>query len=176
MLKRNFIIFAFSFTVLFFQACDTQRKIPIDNELQKIFYLQKTNYQQLANEIINDGILRIKRHHTGQLEISPKLENASVVSKYDNFFRDLNIHSVNIAFQKGLEQVQEISFYHYRSGYVGGGEGKGIVCVLKEMDMRVVDNLDVYQVLDNAANPPKSGERIYSLLDDNWYLFYEYFD
>ncbi len=70
-------------------------------------------------------------------------------------------------------------FYHYSSGFVFGGESKGIIFTTEKLDEEyVVDSIDTFLQKNwhRIDGKIKNGDIYYSKIKENWYIFYDYFD
>lgn len=150
--------------------------IPTDKELKNNFYESRIDYELIAKEVLRKNIRRIELHNNGSLEVIPNTIDVSKDEVYKKLFREkFAIDLLGASYKQGTDnEITEISFYQYRSGFVFGGDDKGIVYFVGDQLPVTTDSLDVFGKVHNKF--PPSGQRIYKKLDGRWYLFYEYFD
>lgn len=151
--------------------------IPSDQEIAENFYQNLSAYEWAAQDVLANGrIERIELGENSRLEVMGDTLEQQKAESYKHLFRDkFSIDLLDTDYKKDrYGEIGEVSFYHYRAGFVFGGDDKGIVYFVEGEPSPIVSSLDIYGKIKNKF--PPSGQRIYKKLDGQWYLFYDYFD
>ena len=164
----------------FLLACNkVESNLPSDDLLQNVFLAKSPDFEEIKSVVLNNKVYRLALRK-GELDMLP--ENILDKNNKDKILKllknNLDIDLVSIKFKKGsYDSINEVSFYSFRSGYVGGGQNKGVAYLVNGVDEALlVNDLDVYRQERWQKDALVSGKRVYKQLIDNWYLFYEYYD
>lgn len=167
--------------LLVVQGCGSEKiEIPTDDKLRNEFYANASYYHEVKSVLLSEGVYRVELFKD-QLEILPKsqLENSERRLQLSKMLSDkLHVNLVSAKFKGSeLKNINEVSFYNYRSGYAFGGQTKGVAYLVSEPSSSlIIENLDLYRAENWEKGSLVSGQRVYSPLIENWYLFYEYSD
>lgn len=159
-------------TVLPLAGC-SQERMPTDEHLSELFEKRKDGYQEAADLVLSKNIYRLEVMSNGDLNLRPRTIDASSLAGVKDLLTDnLNVRLINTVAESDTgDLTNEIAFFNYRRGLVFSGEHKGLVYVVDDTRIQVVDQLDKIDREDEAMQ----GKRLYKLIEPHWYIFYEYF-
>lgn len=167
---------------IIFLGCNyTESKIPLDENIVKDFVNKKNNYVTAVKYILENKIIHFKyNNRTKAITVRPESFSNEQLAQLKFLIKDtLNIDRFNVRFkEQTYDTIEEVYFYTYSSGYVSGGQVKGVSYSLKKKNENIVSSIDDIQakIIDHNNTKLVSGIRIYKGIIDNWYIFYEYDD
>ena len=180
MIKKTIIPFFLMINLISLSGCSGKGGdvLPSDEVLVQDFREHSNDFDFIVKLVLKEKIYRVEIVREGVVVLPVTYSNEEIKTKLGEYLHATGVKLVNTSFEKGsFDDIAEVYFFSFRTGSVLGGESKGysyVVDVTKKVNL--VEDLSKYRSTRFAKGGLISGEKMYSKLQGNWYLFYEYND
>tara|TARA_B100000767_G_C19630649_1_gene478108 strand:+ start:78 stop:596 length:519 start_codon:yes stop_codon:yes gene_type:complete len=151
----------------------SQENFPTDEHFKSLLEENKDSYQKAVDKFLSRNLYRLEIMSNGELNVMPVTVNVDGLADMKELLVDnLHVDLINtVAVNDSSDVTNEVAFFNYRRGLVFAGEHKGLVYIVDDSSVKVMDQLDEIDRENEAIH----GKRFYKVIEPNWYIFYEYF-